>query len=66
METPTADAVIGCMLGTAVGDAIGLPSERLSPRRQRRMFSHIDSHRLFFGRGMTSDDTEHTASWPTL
>jgi ADP-ribosylglycohydrolase len=60
METPTTDAIIGCLLGTAVGDAIGLPAEGLSPQRQRRMFSNIDSHRLLFGRGMTSDDTEHT------
>src|SRR5262249_38435127 len=60
METPTTDSIVGCLLGTAVGDAIGLPSEGLSPRRQRRMFASIDSHRLLFGRGMTSDDTEHT------
>ena len=60
METPTTDAIVGCLLGTAVGDAIGLPSEGLSPQRQRRLFTNIDSHRLLFARGMTSDDTEHT------
>ena len=60
METSAKDAIIGCLLGTAVGDAIGLPAEGLWPQRQRRMFSEIDSHRLLFGRGMTSDDTEHT------
>src|SRR5262249_40889645 len=60
MQAPSADAIIGCLLGTAAGDAIGLPVEGLSPRRQRRLFGEIDSHRLLFGRGMTSDDTEHT------
>lgn len=60
MGTRTEDAIIGCLLGTAVGDAIGLPAEGLSPRRQLRMFSIIDSHRLLLGHGMTSDDTEHT------
>src|SRR5262249_17269260 len=60
MQAPSADAIIGCLLGTAAGDAIGLPVEGLSPSRQRRLFGEIDSHRLLFGRGMTSDDTEHT------
>ncbi len=27
------DAYVGCLLGTAVGDALGLPYEGLSPRR---------------------------------
>ncbi len=60
METRTTDAIVGCMLGTAVGDAIGLPFEGLPPRRLRRMCAKVDSHCLLFGRGMTSDDTEHT------
>jgi len=52
-------AIIGCLLGTAAGDAIGLPYEGLSPRRARRMFGRPDRHRFLFGRGMISDDTEH-------
>jgi ADP-ribosylglycohydrolase len=52
-------AIIGCLLGTAVGDAIGLPYEGLSPRRARRMLGPPDRHRFLFGRGMISDDTEH-------
>lgn len=52
--------VIGCILGTAVGDAIGLPYEGLSRRRARRMLGVLDRHRFVFGRGMVSDDTEHT------
>ncbi|MEN6373125.1 MAG: ADP-ribosylglycohydrolase family protein [Armatimonadota bacterium] len=53
-------SVIGCILGTAVGDAIGLPVEGLSRKRQKRVFPKLDGYRFFFGRGMISDDTEHT------
>src|SRR3954454_23969296 len=53
------DRIAGMLLGTAVGDALGLPREGLSPGRARRMFGSEVRHRLFFGRGMTSDDTEH-------
>jgi ADP-ribosylglycohydrolase len=52
-------AVVGCLLGTAVGDALGLCAENLSPRRQRRLFPHMDRYHFLFGHGMCSDDTEH-------
>ena len=52
---------IGCLLGTAVGDALGLPYEGLSARRGRRLFPDATRHHLLPGRGMVSDDTEHTA-----
>ena len=55
------DAFVGCLLGAAVGDAIGLPYEGLSPERQRRLFPETDRYHLLFGRGMISDDTEHAA-----
>ncbi|MDB5871582.1 MAG: hypothetical protein JWQ07_1024 [Ramlibacter sp.] len=55
------ESLAGCLLGTALGDALGLASEGLSPQRQARMFPQTDSHHLLpFGRGMCSDDTEHT------
>ena len=54
------DAVAGCILGTAVGDALGLACEGISKRRQRRMFPSVDRYHLLFGKGMCSDDTEHT------
>jgi ADP-ribosylglycohydrolase len=54
------ESIIGCILGTAVGDAMGLPSEALSRRRLARYYPQITGHRFFFGRGMISDDTEHT------
>jgi ADP-ribosyl-[dinitrogen reductase] hydrolase len=53
-------SLVGCILGTAVGDSIGLPYEGLSKRRARRLFGPPDRHRLFFGLGMVSDDTEQT------
>lgn len=53
-------AVVGCLLGTAVGDALGLPYEGLPPQRAARLFPHRDRYHLLFGRGMVSDDTEHT------
>jgi ADP-ribosylglycohydrolase len=52
-------SLIGAILGTAVGDAIGLPYEGLSPRRAARLFGPPTRYRLLAGRGMVSDDTEH-------
>lgn len=54
------DSLVGCILGTAVGDSIGLPYEGLSKRRARKLFGAPDRHRLVFRRGMVSDDTEQT------
>ncbi len=54
-----ASALSGALLGTAVGDAIGLPFEGLSAARAKRIFGDVDRHHLLFGRGMVSDDTEH-------
>jgi len=54
------DRFRGIILGTAVGDALGLPAEGLSRRRLRKLFPGTWRHRFVCGRGMTSDDTEHT------
>jgi len=50
----------GVLIGTAVGDALGLPAEGLSRRRIQRKWKGIWKHRFLFGYGMCSDDTEHT------
>lgn len=50
----------GLLLGTAVGDSLGLPAEGLSRKRIERRWSGRWQHRFIFGRGMCSDDTEHT------
>ena len=54
----TSLSIIGSLLGTAVGDALGLPYERV-PRKRGRAFGEI-RHRFLLERGMFSDDTEHT------
>lgn len=54
------ESIVGCMLGTAVGDALGLPYEGLPPDRATRLLDQPTRHRFFFGHGMISDDTEHT------
>ena len=51
---------MGAILGCAVGDAIGLPYEGVSKRRGVRLLGPPDRHRFVWGRGMVSDDTEHT------
>jgi ADP-ribosyl-[dinitrogen reductase] hydrolase len=58
-QTPK-DAIIGCILGTAVGDAVGLAAEGLSRRRQQKLFPRLSGPCLLGNRGMFSDDTEHT------
>lgn len=59
MPSPVAPPT-GCLLGAAVGDAIGLPYEGLSTRRARRMARLPLRHRFLFGHGMVSDDTDHS------
>jgi ADP-ribosylglycohydrolase len=53
-------SLMGVLLGTAVGDALGLPAEGMSHQRIQRRWHGQWRHRFLFGRGMTSDDTEHT------
>lgn len=54
------DRFKGIILGTAVGDALGLPAEGISRKRAKKLFKGRWYHRLIFNRGMVSDDTEHT------
>ena len=54
-------AILGCLLGTAAGDSIGLPREGLSRIRVSALFGEPPlSQQLLIGRGFCSDDTEHT------
>jgi ADP-ribosyl-[dinitrogen reductase] hydrolase len=50
----------GLLLGTAVGDALGLPAENLSAEKIRKRWNGEWKMRFIFGKGMVSDDTEHT------
>jgi ADP-ribosylglycohydrolase len=54
------EAICGCIIGTAIGDALGLPYEGLSPDRARRLFKAPDRYHFLLNHGMVSDDTEHT------
>jgi ADP-ribosylglycohydrolase len=54
------ERLVGLLLGTAVGDALGLPAENLSPNKIKRRWNGKWKMRFIFGRGMVSDDTEHT------
>lgn len=54
------ERIVGCLLGGAVGDAIGLPYEGLSREViAARIGAAPLRHALICGRGMLSDDTEH-------
>src|SRR5262245_21409015 len=59
-QCPLAASFAGLLLGTAVGDALGLPAENLSPGRIHRVWKGDWQMRFLLGRGMISDDTEHT------
>ena len=50
----------GLILGTAIGDSVGLAAEGISRRRNHKLFKQHWKQRLFLGYGMMSDDTEHT------
>ncbi len=56
-----AEVLAGVLLGTAVGDALGLPREGLGRDRASRLFGPPPlRHCFILGRGLVSDDTEHT------
>ncbi len=59
-QTDLQEALTGVLLGTAVGDTLGLPAEGMSRQRIQRRWRGEWRHRFVFGRGMMSDDTEHT------
>lgn len=49
------------LIGTAVGDSLGLPAEGMSASKIKALgWNNNWKQRLIFGYGMLSDDTEHT------
>jgi ADP-ribosyl-[dinitrogen reductase] hydrolase len=50
----------GLILGTAVGDSLGLPAEGLAPKTIQELGWQNWRHHMIFGKGLISDDTEHT------
>jgi ADP-ribosyl-[dinitrogen reductase] hydrolase len=59
-NTTNAQQTTGCLIGTAIGDALGLPYEGMTAARASRMLGTPDQFRFLFRRGMMSDDTEHS------
>jgi ADP-ribosylglycohydrolase len=55
------EALAAVLLGTAVGDALGLPAEGMSRAVIQRRWHGDWRMRMILGRGMVSDDTEHAA-----
>ena len=61
---PISNSSVGVLLGTAVGDSLGLSAERLTPERISKNGWNQWRQRFFFGKGMVSDDTEHALFAP--
>jgi len=55
------ERLTGVLLGTAVGDALGLVCEGMSAARIARRFGRLDRYHLLGRTGYVSDDTEQSA-----
>lgn len=55
------DRVAGILLGTAIGDALGLPVEGMTRAAMARVRVAMDRYRLLGRTGFVSDDTEQSA-----
>ena len=55
------ERLAGVLLGTAVGDALGLACEGMSAKRIARRFGRVDRYHLLGRTGYVSDDTEQSA-----
>ncbi len=51
----------GVLLGTALGDALGVPVDGLNSRQIARRFGEVRNFHFAAGMGFVSDDTEQTA-----
>lgn len=60
MDTITTEIYQRVILGTAIGDSMGLPAENLSSRAVRRRWKGRWKQQFLFRYGMVTDDTEHT------
>ena len=55
------DRLAGVLLGTAIGDALGLPMEGMHAHAVARAFPRIDRYFMLGRTGFVSDDTEQSA-----
>ncbi|MBX9686150.1 MAG: ADP-ribosylglycohydrolase family protein [Candidatus Obscuribacterales bacterium] len=60
-ESEFEDRLAGVLLGTALGDALGLICEGLNKEQIKRRFGKIGDFHLLPGHGYFSDDTEQSA-----
>ncbi len=60
MKLSRAEQYKGLLLGTVVGDSLGLPAEGLSKRRIAKLYPKAWQQRFFFHTGWISDDSEHS------
>ncbi|WPF90362.1 ADP-ribosylglycohydrolase family protein [Cyanobacterium aponinum AL20118] len=60
MSNNDISSLLGILIGTAIGDSVGLPAEGISRQRNHKIFRHQWHQRLLWRYGMISDDTEHT------
>ena len=60
-NTKVLESIHGCLIGTAIGDSVGLPFEGVSRRRVEKWTGDNPlQQRMVFGHGIFSDDTEQT------
>jgi len=59
-ENELQQIIYGSMLGTALGDSVGLYYEGLSRQKIAKKNPNFGQIDLIFGKGLFSDDTEHT------
>jgi ADP-ribosylglycohydrolase len=55
------DRIVGTLLGTAIGDALGLATEGMSARAIARRFGNVERFHMIGRTGFVSDDTEQAA-----
>ena len=61
IDDPASERLSGVLLGTAVGDALGLACEGMSAKAIARRFGVVNRYRILGRTGFVSDDTEQSA-----
>lgn len=54
------DKFLGCLIGGAIGDALGFPNENLSRTRIKRKYGRLTDYKVQPKRGYYTDDTQLT------
>lgn len=59
-ETLLADKIAGCLMGGAVGDALGFTTENLSRKRIKQKYNRVTDYHVWPNHGYYTDDTQLT------